>query len=89
MLLGDPNAALIYFDAGSLSNSSSGMQPSDFDGIIPPPAGAPDVFMIYTSATFGDPQGNALRLFNFHADFTTPGNSTFTERPESLSCSGI
>ena len=83
MLLGDPTASLIYFDAGSLSNSSSGMQPSDFDGIIPPPAGAPNVFMIYTSATFGDPQGNALRLFNFHADFINPGNSTFLERPES------
>lgn len=83
MLLGDPNAALIYFDLGSLSISSSGMLPSDFDGIIPPPAGAPNVFAIYTSSTFGDPQGNALRLFDFHADFVNPGNSTFTERPES------
>ena len=83
MLLGDPTAALIYFDVGSLSNSSSGMLPSDFDGITPPPAGAPNVFAIYTSATFGDPQGNALRLFDFHADFANPANSTFVERPES------
>ncbi|CAN5564992.1 hypothetical protein BH20ACI3_BH20ACI3_40700 [soil metagenome] len=83
MLVGDPNPAVIYFDLGSLSNSSSGMLPTDFDGITPPPPGAPNVFAIYTSSTFGDPEGNALRLFNFHADFDNPGNSTFTERPES------
>ncbi|HEY6119857.1 MAG TPA: carboxypeptidase regulatory-like domain-containing protein, partial [Pyrinomonadaceae bacterium] len=83
MLLGDPTATLIYFSAGSLSLSSSGMLPTDFEGITPPPAGAPNVFAIYTSATFGDPQGDAVRLFNFHADFAVPLNSTFTERPES------
>src|SRR5205823_8040562 len=26
---------------------------------------------------------DALRMFNFHADFATPGNATFTERAES------
>ncbi|MEP6819337.1 MAG: carboxypeptidase regulatory-like domain-containing protein [bacterium] len=79
MLVGDPTAAGLVFDLGSLSLSSSGMLPTDFDGITPPPAGAPNVFAIYTSATFGDP-GDAIRLFNFHADFTTPANSTFLER---------
>ena len=83
ILVGDPTATLIYFNAGSLSRSSSGMLPSDFDGLLLPPSGAPNIFAIYTAAIFGDPQGNALRLFDFHADFDTPANSTFLERPES------
>ncbi|MEO5720352.1 MAG: dockerin type I domain-containing protein [Chthoniobacterales bacterium] len=83
MLVGDPSASYIYFNAGpNLSNSSSGMIPSDFNGLIPPPAGAPNVFSVYTDDAFGDP-ADALRLFNFHADFAVPANSTFLERPES------
>ena len=83
MLAGDPTATLILFDEGSLSNASSGMLPLDFDGVLPPPAGMPNVFAIYTAAIFGDPQGDALRLFDFHADFDVPANSSFVERPES------
>ena len=87
ILVGDPTAILIYFGnsngGNGLSNSSSGMVPADFDGVALPPAGAPGIFAIYTAAIFGDPQGDALRLFDLHADFDTPANSTFTERPES------
>src|SRR5258708_24040874 len=51
-------------------SSVGGVLPSDFDGTIAPPAGAPN-FMLY-----GDPNG--LELLKFHADFVTPGNSTQT-----------
>jgi hypothetical protein len=87
ILVGDPTATLIYFEnsngGNGLSFSSSGMLPSDFDGVALPLPGAPNIFAIYTAAIFGDPQGDALRLFDFHADFDTPANSTFLERPES------
>ncbi|MGI8819796.1 MAG: carboxypeptidase-like regulatory domain-containing protein, partial [Chthoniobacterales bacterium] len=83
MLVGDPTASYIYFNAGpGLSNSSSGIIPSDYNGLTPPPAGAPNVFSVFIDDSGGDAQ-DALRLFNFHADFTTPANSTFLERPES------
>jgi hypothetical protein len=82
ILAGDPTATLIYFNAGSLSDSSSGMLPLDFDGLLPPPAGTPNIFAIYTATIFGDP-ADALRLFDFHVDFVVPANSTFTERTES------
>ncbi|MEO7367324.1 MAG: dockerin type I domain-containing protein [Gemmatimonadaceae bacterium] len=83
MLVGDPTASYIYFNAGpNLSNSSSGMIPTDYYGLTPPPAGAPNVFSVYIDDSSGDAQ-DALRLFNFHADFATPANSTFLERPES------
>jgi hypothetical protein len=87
MLVGDPTATLIYFSESNggngLSFSSSGMLPTDFDGLLPPAPGTPNIFAIYTADVFGDPQGDALRLFDFHVDFVTPGSSTFTERSES------
>ncbi|MGB7922170.1 MAG: hypothetical protein WCF57_02875 [Pyrinomonadaceae bacterium] len=85
MLAGDPTATLIFFaipfDANYPSGTSSGIIPSDHDGILPPPPGAPNVFAIYDSDEFG--ADDEVHLFDFHADFTTPANSTFTERPES------
>ena len=82
MLVGDSTATFIYFNAGPLlSNSSSGMIPSDYNGLTPPPAGAPNVFSVFLDDAFD--AVDALRLFDFHADFAVPANSTFTERPES------
>ena len=82
MLVGDSTASYIYFNAGpTLSDSSSGMIPSDYNGLTPPPAGAPNVFSVFLDDAFDTV--DALRLFDFHADFAMPGNSTFLERPES------
>jgi Carboxypeptidase regulatory-like domain len=84
MLVGDPTASLIYFSTPpSVSNASSGMLPLDFDGLLLPPPGTPNIFAIYTSAIFGDTAGDALKLFDFHVDFANPGLSTFMQRPES------
>ncbi|HEY6230082.1 MAG TPA: HYR domain-containing protein, partial [Pyrinomonadaceae bacterium] len=87
MLVGDPTASFIYFnrngtDFPEFYNSTL---PSDQDGLEPPPPGAPNVFSYLISDEFEDPPYNkdALRLFDFHADFANPANSTFTERPES------
>ncbi|MCU1263813.1 MAG: hypothetical protein JWM21_131 [Acidobacteria bacterium] len=84
MLIGDPTATAIYFnlDLASHPEGIFGMLPSDHDGLLPPPAGAPNTFLYFTDDQFGDP-ADGLRLFDFHADFNTPANSTFTERPES------
>ncbi|HSK72800.1 MAG TPA: carboxypeptidase regulatory-like domain-containing protein, partial [Pyrinomonadaceae bacterium] len=83
MLNGDPTASYIYFDLASpTSLRIGGLLPADFDGLNPPPAGAPNVFVGYTATEYGEAQ-DALRLFEFHADFQNPGNSTFSERAES------
>jgi hypothetical protein len=84
MLIGDPTAGLIYFNLNLATHPEGifGMLPSEHDGLLPPPAGAPNVFVYFTDTQFGDP-ADGLRLFNFHADFAVPANSTFTERPES------
>lgn len=87
MLVGDPSASYIYFNVGpNQSDASSGLLPSDFFGITPPPAGAPNLFSVFTDDAYQpdsfDTQ-DALRLYDFHADFAVPGNSSFIERPES------
>ena len=84
MLVGDPTANFIYFNLNLASHPEGigGSLPSDVDGLIPPPPGRPNTFVLFTNTQFGDP-GTGLRLFDFHADFNTPALSTFTERPES------
>lgn len=56
--------------------------PSDLDGVRPPPAGAPNTFYTFTDPSFWPGGGvDRLDLFAFHADFATPGSSTFTALP--------
>jgi len=50
-----------------------GMLPSDLDGATLPPTGSPNYFLIQ-----GPAKSNSLYMFQFHVDFTTPSNSTFT-----------
>jgi hypothetical protein len=66
MLAGN-NAQIICFQQPS---SVASLLPSDMDGTIAPAAGEPAFFM-----NFGK---NAIQLWKFHVDFTTPANSTFT-----------
>jgi hypothetical protein len=83
ILKGDPTASYIYFNIPSASPArTGGLLPADLDGLRPPPAGAPNIFAGYTATEYGNAQ-DAVRLFDFHADFENPQNSTFTERPES------
>ncbi len=45
--------------------------PADLDGPNLPPAGAPDPFISF-------PSSGSYRVYRFHVDWATPGNSTFT-----------
>ncbi len=83
ILAGDPSASYIYFNRPSASTSRLGnLLPADIDGLRPPPAGSPNVFIGYAATEYGDAT-DAIRLFDFHADFANPASSTFTERVES------
>ena len=84
MLVGDPKAGFIYFDLRFAfpNQGLGGMLPSDLDGLTPPPAGRPNTFGFFTATEFGNPS-DGTRLFDFHADFSTPALSTFTERGDS------
>lgn len=83
MIVGDQSASFIYFALPATSiERRGGYLPSDLDGLNAPPLNAPNTFMTYTATEYGD-ANDALRLFDFHADFANPNASTFTERPES------
>jgi hypothetical protein len=69
MLAGLPATFVSTGVTGGASENS--YLPSDLDGSILPPAGAPASFVEF-------PGTGAYRLFHFHVDFTTPANSTFT-----------
>ena len=79
MLSGDSSASYIYFDLASPTTLRiGGLLPADLDGIAAPPLAAPGLFVGYTATEYGDPQ-DAVRLFEFHADFDDPESSTFSE----------
>ena len=81
MLVGDASAAYIYFDYGLIDPSAGGMLPTHMNGLTPPPVGTPNFFMEWRADEFGDPF-DALRIYEFHADFVDPGSSTLTVRPD-------
>ncbi|MFZ1552287.1 MAG: carboxypeptidase regulatory-like domain-containing protein [Anaerolineae bacterium] len=74
MLQGLP-ARLVHFDLASVNPDFGGILPADLDG-PPPPAGTPGYFAEVDDAGWIGPQ-DALRLWEFHVDWTAPSSSTF------------
>jgi uncharacterized repeat protein (TIGR01451 family) len=72
MLAGDP-ATFQKFTGGT-----NFYLPSDLDGATPPPVGAPNIFYTFKDNTFHGGGGDRLELREFHVDWVTPANSTFT-----------
>jgi hypothetical protein len=66
-MLAGGTASAICFQQGPAVDS---LLPSDLDGSTPPPAGSSNYFAHFIP--------NALDLYQFHADFASPSNSTFT-----------
>ena len=82
-LLAGSGSVTVIEDTLNLGPGVSSMLPAQFDGAVPP-AGEPEHFMTLTAPQFGAPDtSDSLRIFDFHADFITPANSTFQERAES------
>lgn len=66
MLVGQPASVQMFPALGSAANP---MLPSDLDGALPPPPGAPNYFLGF---------GDTLTVYKLHVDWNTPANSTFT-----------
>jgi subtilase family serine protease len=76
MLTGQP-AAAIYYDLASTDMNLGGMLPADLDG-PPPPAGSPAYFVEMDDDAWGYAPSDQLQLWQFHSDWTTPSQSSFT-----------
>jgi hypothetical protein len=75
MLAGDPSAQMVYFDLKTVNSNFGGLLPADWDGILPPPVGSPNYVVEVDDSSYLPPS-DALRLWKFHVDWTTPANST-------------
>ena len=69
MLAGQSASAQLF---ATEDTALGGLLPADFDGVDPPPAGAPELFARF------DASPSQLELWQLHADWSTPANSTFT-----------
>jgi hypothetical protein len=67
-MLNGTSAAAICFTPSNVSS----LLPSDLDGSAPPPSGAPNHYLQLGNTT------NLLQEYDFHVDFVTPKNSTFS-----------
>ena len=81
MLVGNPTPQVISFlvpPAGGGFNVGDGLLPADIDGSTLPPAGSSEYFLGSqdNNGPYGAPS-DALNLYKFHVDFTTPALSTF------------
>lgn len=74
MLLGQ-TAQTVYFNLFGVNPNFGGMLPSDLDG-PPPPAGSPNYFLEMDDSAW-IPPADAIRLWKFAVNWTTPGSSTF------------
>ena len=84
LVAGDPAAQVISFlaspaSAGGMFNVGDGLVPTDLDGAQLPPAGSPNYFIgsMDQGGPYSAPQ-DALTLWKFTANFTTPASSSFT-----------
>ena len=66
-------AQMVYVDVGAVNPNFGGMLPADLDGPTLPLDGSPNYFV----ATDSGHPGDTLRLWEFHADWTNPADSTF------------
>jgi hypothetical protein len=75
-MLNGQSASFIAFDLHAVDQDFGGQLPADLDGAIPPPAGTPNYFFEVDDSAFLGAY-DALRLWKFHVDWTTPANATF------------
>jgi len=86
MLNGAPARPFQRFTAPGLSGFGfEALTPADLDGAAPPPAGAPAILARHRDDEVHNAPGNPgvdfIDMWEFHVDFNTPANSTFTQLP--------
>jgi hypothetical protein len=76
MLTGSTARSMQFFQ-----NFVNLMMPADVDGPTGPPSGSPGIFYTFRDGGepyFGSPPSDSIDVWEFHVDWNTPANSTFT-----------
>ncbi len=76
-LVGDPTAAAVYFNLGSIDSSSFGMLPGDIDGYVAPPEGMAEIIGELNSKDQGDII-DGIQMYKWIPNFANPGSSSLT-----------
>ena len=76
MLCGLPATVISPGVVGTPANNEDPVMPSDIDGPVLPPPGAPNTFVEFPDITGNNL--NTYRTWHYHVDFAVPTNSTFT-----------
>ena len=77
MLAGSASPKMVYFD--NASDQIGGLLPSNLQGTTTPAAGTPNYFVQMADDAWGFP-ADFLQVWEFHVDWATPANSTFTQK---------
>jgi subtilisin-like proprotein convertase family protein len=75
-MLNGNSATFQYFDLEDVNGSYGGLLPSNLMGNALPPTGAPNYFMSVDMDWNGS--DDILHIWEFHTDWNTPANSTFS-----------
>ncbi len=78
MILGNPNARMVFFQTPNLPNGNDcySMLPADCDGIFSP-INSPNFFVYFNDDTYGN--NDELVIWNFSVNWTNPSLSTFSK----------
>ena len=75
-MLSGAAADMVFIDLYTVNSNFGGMLPADFDGLTPPPDGAPGYFAEWDDGSWiGDV--DALRVWEFDVDWDNPAQSVF------------
>ena len=74
-MLTGATAQMVYFSLYSVNSNYGGQLPADMDGATQPASGAPGLILEWDDSTWGVGSSDSLKIWKFHVDWTTPGNS--------------
>jgi hypothetical protein len=81
---GTPNTPQCFLTPNPVTGSvflGHSLEPADVDGTVPPPTGSPEYFASIENPVLdgSSATSTSFNLWQFHVDWTTPANSTFTQ----------
>ena len=84
MILGNPNAAMVYFDMADADSNLGGMLPADLDGTAPPSGSGSGAYFAQIDDDAWGYSPDQIQIWELDVDWLSPTSSTFTKQAEVL-----